>query len=138
MMLNNIFTEQDIAVRCQVTILFCRILPYSCIFIFTTYTINVSTKLLTCKAWLIKIIFYQQFSYEILPDLVCCTINYKKNCRQSMPNAVSRKEIKISVKYGVMACVIFSVMDKRKVNKAQSKSKKINKKTIHCQRLKVK
>lgn len=55
-----------------------------------------------------------------------------------MPNAVSRKEIKISVKYGVMACVIFYVMNKRKVNKAQSKSKKINKRTIHCQRLKVK
>lgn len=85
-----------------------------------------------------KKLFYQQFSYKILPDLVCCTINCKKNCRQSMPNAVSRKEIKISVKYGVMACVIFSVMDKKKVNKAQSKSKKINKRTIHCQRLKVK
>lgn len=53
-----------------------------------------------------KKLFYQQFSYKILPDLVCCTINCKKNCRQSMPNAVSRKEIKISVKYGVMACVI--------------------------------
>lgn len=87
-----------------------------------------------------KKVFYQPFSFKILPDIECYTINYKKKRRHNMPNSVSRKEIKIFVKYGVMACAIFPVMDKRKVNKAQSKSKEINKRTIliNCERLKIK
>lgn len=82
-----------------------------------------------------KKVFYQPFSFKTLPDLECYTINYKKKCRHNMPNAVSRKEIKIFVKYGGHGlCYFFSVMDKRKVNKAQSKSKEINKRTINCER----
>lgn len=76
------------------------ILLYSAIFrYFFTYTINVSTKFINMQS-MAKKVFYQPFSFKIFPDIECYTINYKKKCRHNMPNSVSRKEIKIFVKYG--------------------------------------